>query len=253
MQLSIVMPAHNEADHIEQCVAEWHDRVVSPIGEAELIVVDDCSTDGTGARLESLTGRYPGLRVLRTPGNAGHGGAVRFGLDRCRGDFVFQTDSDRQHTPADFDALWRRRHEADFVFGVRSTRADGRFRMVISGTMRVINFLLWGHWIADANCPFKLMRRGPMHRVLGLVPAHSFIPMVMVSVLARRGGFRVREVEVSHRPRTAGQQSLAGLARWARVSSRCARELVALRLATRRRGRFTRDIPAGIPGTVKAD
>ena len=234
MQLSIVMPAHNEAAHIEQCVSEWLAAVVSQLPDAELVIVDDCSTDGTGGRLETLALRTPQLRVVRTPVNMGHGPAVRLGLDGSRGEFVFQTDSDRQHSPHDFWALWQQREHADFVFGVREHRADGLVRLLISRSMRVANFILWGHWIADANCPFKLMRRAPLRQVLEYVPSKAFIPMVMVSILARRFGFRVREVRVRHFPRTAGQQSLAGLLKWISVGRKCLRELFALRASIRR-------------------
>jgi len=228
------MPAHNEADHIEQCVSEWYESILSKIPSSELLVVDDCSTDTTGSRLDALESRLPLLRVLRTSANVGHGRAVRMGLDNSVGEFVFQTDSDRQHSPADFWALWAQRGSADFVFGVRATRADGRFRRAISQTLRMADFFMWGHWIADANCPFKLMRRGPLLRVLEQVPLNAFVPMVMVSVLARRHGFRVREVRVRHFPRTAGESSLGGVFRWVSIGTRCLRELIALRVDARR-------------------
>lgn len=231
--LSIVMPAYNEGEHIEQCVREWYDGVVSRVPDAEIVVVDDCSRDDTAARLESLAAGLPALRVLRTPVNGGHGPALRLGLDRARGEFVFHTDSDRQHTPDDFWALWEQRNSADFVFGIRDHRADGTVRSGISTIMRIVNLLLWGCWIADANCPYKLMRRSALEQVLSVIPPTSFIPMVMVSVVARRAGFRVGEAHVRHFPRVAGQQSLRGLLKWARVGRRCVGELVALRGAER--------------------
>lgn len=233
--LSIVMPAYNEADHIEQCVLEWYERVAARVPGTEMIIVDDCSKDATGARLQSLAARVPALRVLTTPINGGHGRALRFGLEDARGEFVFHTDSDRQHTPDDFWAVWERRTTADFVFGVRDHRADGAFRAVVSSMMRVVNALLWGYWIEDANCPYKLMRRTALEQLLRSIPRSSFIPMVMVSVLARRGGFRVSEVHVRHFPRVAGQQSLTGMLEWVRISRRCVGELVGLRLGQGRR------------------
>jgi dolichol-phosphate mannosyltransferase len=233
--LSIVMPAYNEAAHIEQCVQEWYDGVAARIAGTEMIVVDDCSRDGTGDRLRALAARLPALRVLTTPGNGGHGRALRFGLEHATGEFVFHTDSDRQHTPDDFWALWDRRTTADFVFGVRGRRADGAFRAAVSAMMRGLNAVLWGRWIDDANCPYKLMRRTALEPVLASIPRSSFIPMVMVSVLARRDGFRVSEVPVQHFPRVAGQQSLKGVLKWARISGRCVTELVKLRLDARRR------------------
>jgi glycosyltransferase involved in cell wall biosynthesis len=229
--LSIVMPAYNEAAHIDTCVREWYEQVIAAIPDSELLVVDDCSSDGTGARLEFLTTCLPRLHVLRTPRNVGHGPAVLLGLENCSGEFVFQTDSDRQHTPDDFPKLWDRRDQADFLFGVREQRADGPFRIVVSGILRTINFLIWGQWITDANCPFKLMRRSALAQVISDVPRDCFIPMVVVSLLARRRGFRSLEIPVQHFARTAGEQSLAGLRKWGRVGARCAGDLLALRFA----------------------
>src|SRR5512133_24490 len=133
--LSIVMPAYNEEAHIERSVSEWYESVVNAIPGAELLVVDDCSTDGTRAKLEAMALRLPRLRVLQSQVNVGHGPALRLAMERCAGEFVFQTDSDRQHTPDDFWSLWNEREQSDFVFGVRDHRADGLFRAGVSAVM----------------------------------------------------------------------------------------------------------------------
>lgn len=230
--LSIVMPAHNEGAQIEVVVREWLDEIVPRVPDVELLVVDDASTDDTAEQLDRLAAMLPALRVVRLETNMGHGPATRIGLDLARGAFVFQTDSDRQHAPADFWALWALREEADFVFGRRTRRAEGGSRVAISTVLRAVIAVLWTRWITDANCPFKLARRQALRAVLADVPRDTFIPMVMVAVLARVRGYRVADVEVRHAPRTAGASSLRGLARWWRVGRRCVRELTALRRAT---------------------
>jgi glycosyltransferase involved in cell wall biosynthesis len=232
--LSVVMPAYNEAPLIEASVREWYDAVIAKLPDAELLVVDDCSTDGTGPVLEAMRGELPRLRVLRLGTNVGHGPAVRHGLEAATAAFVLQTDSDRQHAPEDFWRLWARRDEADFIFGVRAQRADGAVRAMVAKGLRVVNLLVWRHWIADANCPFKLMAREPMRSILDEIPRDAFIPMVMLSVLARYRGCRVLEVEVRHFPRPAGQPSITGLMKWGRVGWQCSRELLALRIGARR-------------------
>jgi dolichol-phosphate mannosyltransferase len=229
--VSIVMPAWNEAEIIEDCVREWYDQVVSKIPAAELIVVDDCSTDSTGSIVAAMGARIPGIRCVRPDRNGGHGKALRVGFDHATQPFIFQTDSDRQHLPADFWKLWELRNQADFVFGIRKRRADGAVRVVITRSMRMLNLLVWGVWVRDANCPFKLMRREALAKVLDRVPRDCFIPMVLVSILARKMAFPVAEAEVEHLPRTGGTQSLSGLVKWARVSSRCFRQVLSIRLS----------------------
>lgn len=228
--LSIVMPAYNEEEIIETTVRQWYREVVSRIPGTELILVDDCSSDRTGEILARLAREIPALRPLTTPRNGGHGQALRYGFDHVTQDWVFQTDSDQQHLPSDFWKLWDKREENDFVLGVRSERADGMVRIFITGVMRLANLVLWGQWIRDANCPFKLMRARPMKEVLARIPRNSFIPMVVVSILCRKMPYRVTEVQVEHLPRRGGQQSLSGFWKWVKIGSRCLRQLMVLRI-----------------------
>jgi len=231
--VSIVMPAWNEAEIIEPCVCEWYEEVASKIPGAELIVVDDCSTDATGGIVTKLGERLPGVRCVRPARNGGHGKALRVGFDHAAQAYIFQTDSDRQHLPSDFWKVWELRERADFVFGIRKQRADGAVRAVITRLMRLLNLFVWGVWVKDANCPFKLMHRDALGKVLAKIPPGCFIPMVLVSILARKMKFRVSEVEVKHLPRRGGMQSLKGLLKWVRVSSKCAAQVLSIRMAYR--------------------
>src|SRR2546430_2594154 len=98
--VSIVMPAWNEAEIIEECVSEWYTEVISKIPGSELIVVDDCSTDSTGTIVNAIGRQLPAIRCIRPESNGGHGRALRVGFDKVTQPFVFQTDSDRQHLPS---------------------------------------------------------------------------------------------------------------------------------------------------------
>jgi glycosyltransferase involved in cell wall biosynthesis len=227
--LTVLMPAYNEADIIAANVTEWHAEVIAKLPGSQLLVIDDCSTDGTAEVLDRLAHTLPGVAFLRREVNGGHGQALLFGFRHVDSEFVFQTDTDGQHPAADFWRLWELRQQYDFVFGVRERRQDGAFRQLVTNLMRILNWLLWQVWISDANCPFKLMRREALATVLRYIPEDAFIPMVMVSILARRLRFRVTEVSVQHLPRRGGTQSLRGLARWARVSWLCAGQLARLR------------------------
>ena len=228
--VSIIMPAYNEEEIIEKTVRDWYGEVISRIPGSELIVVDDCSKDKTGEVLARLAREIPSLRPLTPERNGGHGRALRYGFDRVTQNWVFQTDSDQQHVPSDFWRLWEQRETSDFVMGVRSTRADGPVRVFITTVMRLANFVVWGLWIRDANCPFKLMRRQPMEKVLVRIPRNSFIPMVMLSILCRKMKYRVTDVVVAHLPRRGGEQSLSGLWKWIKVGSRCLNQLLVLRV-----------------------
>jgi len=227
--LTVVMPSYNEEQIIEDSVREWHGEVVARIPGAELVVIDDCSTDATGSILDRLSHELPGVRSIHQQRNGGHGRALRHGFQHLSKEFVFQTDSDRQHKPAEFWRLWEIRENYDFVFGVRSQRADGVLRVVITHAMRLLIWALWRVWIRDANCPYKLMRSSALDQVLSHIPEDSFIPMVMVSIMARKMDFRFTEVPVTHLPRRGGTQSLKGILRWMRIARVCVKQLWDLR------------------------
>src|SRR5947209_9429788 len=104
--VSIVMPAWNEQEIIAICVREWYAEVVERIPGAELIVVDDCSTDDTGRIVRELGRHLPRARCVEPERNGGHGRALRVGFDHATQPYIFQTDSDRQHLPKDFWKVW---------------------------------------------------------------------------------------------------------------------------------------------------
>lgn len=228
--VSIVMPAFNEAPLIERSVTEWYEGVVAKLDRAELIVIDDCSIDGTGEILRGLALKMARLRIFRTDTNAGHGRALRLGFRQATQPYVFQTDSDRQIPSDEFWKFWKAREEFDLIAGVRVQRADGTTRALITFVMRVLNLAMWQTWIRDANCPFKLMRREKLEQALRSIPENSFIPMVLVSVLARKLHWKILEVPVTHLPRASGRGSLRGLAKWVRVGTRCLGDLWAVRV-----------------------
>jgi dolichol-phosphate mannosyltransferase len=228
--LTVVMPAYNEEDIISDTVTEWHSEVIAKLPGSRLLVIDDCSTDGTEAALIKVARCLPGVDYLRRTENGGHGQALLCGFRHVQTEYAFQTDSDRQHHPADFWRLWELRNRCHFVFGVRLNRQDGQFRRLVTASMRILNAMIWQVWISDANCPFKLMRSDALRTLLARIPQDAFIPMVMVSILARRSGFCVAEVPVRHFQRRGGTQSLRGLVRWIRVALLCMKQLIQLRL-----------------------
>lgn len=232
--VTIIMPARNEAEVIEASVREWHHEVITKIPGSRMIVVDDASTDATGSILSRLADEFPELLVMRSAVRRGHGPSVCAGLRRAGTEYVFHTDSDRQHVPSEFWMLWAEREEFDFVMGVRRKRADGLLRSGISAAMRLANAVVWQAWMQDANCPFKLMRRTALLQVLDKIPERSFIPMVAVSLLVRKMGLSVKEITVTHMPRRTGTPSLRGPAKWLWIAPRCVWEMVRLRCSARR-------------------
>jgi glycosyltransferase involved in cell wall biosynthesis len=115
MKLSVVIPVYNEKDTITTVI----DRVAATPFEKEIIVVDDCSKDGTRDVLKALD--RPGVRVFFHEVNQGKGGALRTGFSQVQGDIVLIQDADLEYTPDDYGALIKPITDgnADVVFGSR--------------------------------------------------------------------------------------------------------------------------------------
>ena len=199
-RLSVVIPAFNEEESIEECVAEVC-RVMDSLGGAyEVIVVDDGSTDGTFERLRSLKAQYAALRVLRFSRNCGQTAAMDAGFKNARGELVATLDADRQNDPADIPRMLELAKEWDVVCGVRANRADTLVRKMSSRIGNGVRNWLTHENIADTGCTLKIFRREHVRKLKLFKGMHRFLP-----TLLRMEGCAVTEVPVNHRPRLRGK------------------------------------------------
>lgn len=202
------MPVFNEAPVITEVIEEVLASIVEPIPGAELIVVDDGSTDGTSEQIQALASSVREIRLIRSSANSGHGPALITGLRHATREWVFLIDSDGQMSPSDFRGLWARRDETDLNLGMRSQRQDPRHRIVASRLLEFLVRLLSGRRVPDPNVPFKLMRLSLWRDLKDEIPDHALVPSLMIVVGAVRRGWRVAGVEVSHRSRRHGRSTL---------------------------------------------
>jgi glycosyltransferase involved in cell wall biosynthesis len=234
--LSIVVPAFNEAEVIEQLVLDVERELLSLFPDLELIVVDDCSTDGTAAILDGLAASRAWLRVVHAERNSGHGPSVVKGLSLASADWIFQIDSDGQFVVAELSRLWERRDEADLVLGLRLVRNDPTHRLLLTRLVRLTVSLLVGHRLRDPNVPFRLVRRTLWEELAPLIGPSTLAPSILVVVGAVARGRRVVEVPVTHLARERGASTLSSWRRLTAFSLRGLVELVRFRLRLRRAG-----------------
>lgn len=228
--LSVVLPAWNEEAAIGRLVEELEREVAEPLGSAEIIVVDDASTDGTQEVLAALAARNGRLQVVRLEPNRGHGPAVLEGLRRAQGEWIFQLDSDGQFRVTDFWALWERRETADLVLGVRARRQDPAHRLVLSRVVAAAVSLLVGRRVRDANVPFRLLSRPLWADLAPRLTPDALAPSILTVVGAAVRGWPIVEVPVVHLPREGGASSLRTW-RLVRFSLRGLAQLIRFRLA----------------------
>jgi dolichol-phosphate mannosyltransferase len=195
-ELSLVIPAWNEAGTIAATVERWRGLFATLPLAHEILIVDDGSTDGTAGVVEhvpSASGTV--LRVVRQD-NRGHGAAVRRGYVEARGAWIMQIDADDEVGPEPFSRIWSRRGEADLVLGCRTERRQAIVRRAISRGARLVVRLLSGVTIDDVNAPYRLVRREVLTRMLEAIPDGTATPNVAMTWLASRWGLRVVQMPV---------------------------------------------------------
>ena len=220
LDLSIVLPAFNEADNIERSVRSCAE-VSSRLGlQYEIIVVDDGSHDATVAVLEELKSEIQGtLRCIQHPRNRGYGAALKSGLLAATGKKVFFTDADLQFDVRDLSSLLLRAAEVDIVAGYRAPRQDPPIRVLNGWAWSRLMRALFDLDVRDVDCAFKVFDQS----VLRELPIHSIGAFVNTEILvrAKAAGRTMCQVPVAHYPRSAGQASGANI----RVIARAFREL----------------------------
>lgn len=218
--LYIVAPAYNEEETIEAFVRDWYPVIEKHPGngQSRLLVVNDGSRDNTYARLLALKETRPYLSVLSKP-NGGHGPALLFGyqkaLDMARTEdpalhrtFLFQTDTDGQTDPSEFDTFWLMRGRYAAVFGERTHRGDGKSRAFVEHVLCRILRHRFGVSLRDANAPFRLMRADYVTRYLPLIPEDYNLPNVLLTVFGAYYQNNIAFSTITFRPRQGGKNSI---------------------------------------------
>jgi dolichyl-phosphate beta-glucosyltransferase len=232
--LSVVIPAYNEARRLGPTL----DRIAAYLAgrgvDHEIVVVDDGSTDGTAELVAAHPA--PGLRLVRQPENRGKGAALRAGVAAAGGARVLLTDADLSTPIADLERLEPRLAAgADLVLGSRAARGaridrhQPFYRELMGKTFNKIIRLLGVRGVADTQCGFKLLSGAAARDLFPRLTIDGFAWDVELVWLARRRGFRVEEVGVSW------ADSADSRVHPVRDSARMLRDVVRMRLRHRRR------------------
>lgn len=209
-RLFIVIPAYNEQDNIKQVVTEWYPIVEKHGNDSRLVVIDDGSTDDTFAILRKMTQSMPQLTALTKP-NGGHGATVIYGykyaLDNGA-DYVFQTDSDGQTLPSEFEPFWISRNKYDITIGYRNKRRDGLSRIFVTRILRLVVYICFRVYVLDANTPYRLMSADTLRENLSFIPDDFFLTNVALSAIYKKRRQKVHFIPISFRPRQGGKNSI---------------------------------------------
>ena len=211
-KLYIIIPAYNESENIEALINDWYPVIENHNGDgnSRLVVINDGSKDNTYELLQDLAKTRPLLEPLTKP-NGGHGPTLIFGYKYAiaqHADYLFQTDSDRQTNPKEFETFWKMRKKYDAVIGARPHRQDGFSRKFVEHVLLVILRLTFGVKIPDSNAPFRLMKRELVEKYLAKMPEDFNLPNVMLTTYFAYFKENIRFREITFKPRQGGVNSI---------------------------------------------
>ena len=211
VHLSVIAPAYNEVDNLPALVAEVAAAAAVTAKPWEFVLVNDCSDDGSDEIFRQLMAQTPQLRVITMSRRSGQTAALEAGLRNARGRFIATLDSDLQNDPAEIPRMLKllEDDECDMVNGWRKERNDPWLRRASTKIANGVRNRLTRESIHDSACGLKAYRREVVEKFKLFNGLHRFLP-----TLARMNGFRVTEIVVNHRPRTAG---VAKYGMWNRV------------------------------------
>jgi len=194
--VSVVMPAYNERQTIDEIVR----RVLAVPLRIELLVVDDCSTDGTRERLQALQ-RELGFTLLLQTKNAGKGAALRAGFAQVRGDIALVQDADLEYSPEEYPLLVELICDgrADVVYG---SRFLGRHRVFLfvhymgNRLLTLMTNILYNTMLTDMETCFKAMRVEVLRSMTLRSNRFGIEPEITAKIFKR--GYRVYEVPITY-------------------------------------------------------
>ncbi len=198
--ISIIIPVYNEAaviGSVLQDLREWCDR-------AEIIVIDDASTDGSGEIAERA-----GVRVIRHRINKGQGAALKTGIRAAGGEVVVMMDADGEHRAAQIQDLLDAWSDNDMVVGARSKGSHAPLvrRMLKWPLYRLADYLA-GTKIPDLNSGFRAVRKSVASRFLHILP-NGFSFSTTLTLALFKEGYNTAYVPITTRPRVGSKSTVS--------------------------------------------
>jgi glycosyltransferase involved in cell wall biosynthesis len=207
MKLSILIPVYNERTVVERSISQV---ITAPLPEdmdRELVIVDDCSTDGTSEILQRLANAFPQIRLYSHAQNSGKGAAVRTAIEKACGDFALIQDADLEYDPSEYPRLLRPLLDghADAVFGSRylageQSRVLPFWHSVINKGLTLVSNMFCNLNLTDMETGYKVFRTDLLKSVPIRSDRFGFEPEIVMKSAKRK--LRIYEVPISYHGRT---------------------------------------------------
>ncbi|MCP5112299.1 MAG: glycosyltransferase family 2 protein, partial [bacterium] len=207
MKLSILVPVYNERTVVERSLGQVLSAPLPEQMERELILVDDCSTDGTDKILERLATGNPAIHLYRHEVNQGKGAALRTAIQHATGDFCLIQDADLEYDPSEYPRLLRPLLDgnADAVFGSRylvsaQTRVLPFWHSTMNRGLTLLSNMFCNMNLTDMETCYKVFRTDLLRSIPIRSNRFGFEPEITMKCSKRK--LRIYEVPISYRGRS---------------------------------------------------
>ena len=205
--ISVVLPAYNEEENMDLCLKNVIECLEDlKFSRFEVILIDDGSTDNTGARADEWLARDLRVKVIHHPSNLGYAMALKAGFGAASESLVFYMDSDNQFDVKELSLLLEHIDDNDIVMGFRIYRFDPLTRLVLSWGFNLLVRIIFRIRVKDIDCAFKLFRKEVLENIN--IESKQFFVDAEVLAKARYLGYLIAEIPVRHYPRPAGQSTI---------------------------------------------
>ncbi|MDO8579810.1 MAG: glycosyltransferase family 2 protein [bacterium] len=200
MKISVIIPFHNEEENVDFVLNE----VRNEIRDAEIIAIDDGSTDKTALMLK----KHSSVNVISFKKRFGQSAALYAGLLKATCPICVMMDGDGQNDPRDISRLVSLLGSADVVCGRRDDRRDDVLKIIASRLANFIRRISLGDDISDTGCAMKALRREHVRHIVPFNGFHRYMPNIFGNA-----GLSVVEMPVNHRPRRFGKSKYSIIGR----------------------------------------
>ncbi len=206
--LKVVVPVYNEEDIIGHVINEWYNCLSSLDIDFEIHLYNDGSRDNSYSEMVKAAENKPKV-VLHTKENSGHGSTIlRAYRENSSANWLFQIDSDNEISSNYFPELWAARENYDFLVGQRLYTKRHKARRIISWFARMSVYIFYNKGLRDVNVPYRLMRTSKFSSYFNKIPDNTFAPNVIVTGIALKNKFRVKQIDVEFHSRQTGEVSI---------------------------------------------
>ncbi len=206
-ELSVFFPTYNEEGNIEDTVAKAK-KVLEQIAEKwEILIVEDGSKDNTPQVTDKIAKTDKRITVIHHKPNRGYGGALQSGLYNAKYNWVVFTDSDGQFDFAEITKFLTKQKEtsSDIVIGYYKKRQVSKTKIITSKMWELAVWILFGLKVKDIDCGFKLISKKVIKKIPKLESERGAFISSEFLIKAKKEGFKIVEIPVTHYPRQAGR------------------------------------------------